>query len=53
MFLVLFIKLVNLYAFLQQGKPTDVKESNVSQSTNERMDPSSSGKETKNEKQET
>lgn len=36
-----------------KGKPTDVKESNVSQSTNERMDPSSSGKETKNEKQET
>ncbi|KAL4605270.1 hypothetical protein ACB092_09G017300 [Castanea dentata] len=36
-----------------KGKPTDVKESNLSHSTNEGMDPSSSEKETKNEQKET
>lgn len=36
-----------------KGKPTDVKESNLSHSPNEGMDPSSSEKETKNEQKET
>lgn len=49
--LVLFVKLV--YAFLYQGKTTKVEESNESKSTNEGIDPKSSGNETKAEEQET
>lgn len=48
---VLFVKLV--YAFLYQGKTTKVEESNESKSTNEAIDPKSSGNETKNEEKET
>lgn len=48
---VLFVKLV--YAFLYQGKTTKVEEANESKSTNEAIDPKSSGNETKNEEKET
>ena len=47
----MFVKLV--YAFLYQGKTTMVEESNESKSTNEGIDPKSSGNETKNGEQET